>query len=905
MMKAIATFARAARKHLVTRGGLSSSLARDIVMAEIFARAFGRFVASDHAGADRESISRAAICSLLVAPPLFIDRGESRVLTAWGRESLINDLVDSVCREPLSLGWLFLFWNEQERDASTWAISRQQETPRLSSVETTATQLFTEEYMANFVAERCLSLLSQETKDRDEGSDRDRGDVEIFDPACGAGHLLIPALRVRALMRPGESISPMIEQLYGCDIDPHVVEVCRASMLLEVLRRGENNVTSLWRTICRNIRPVASPFGTLERRGCDDLLGRTYDCVMTNPPYIGRRKLNGETRSFLDAEYPDTAMDLCAAFVERCVELTRPGGALGLVTSDKWLRLKGYEPLRTGGQRFAGVYQALSLDVVCELGSRAFAPLSRLHDGMGAMLLTARRQEPITGHSFLFLTLAELNTFAEKSAIFSDTAAALSDARPVLQERVREVGSSVGFLSEGIIPEPMASKGRRLGAIAEVVVGLQTNDDRGLIRYVWSVPPDPKRWKIHSKGGGYGRWYGFNRYLLDWTYGRERFARESRSGLRVERWFEEEGWTYTWFAHGALGVRKKERGWSIGRAAASGIFCDDPRVIAFLNSRLASRIVRALGGKAQLPEGVTRRLPVPKSLEAIDKELVEAAVRVKREICSYDLTEVSFIPRATWDTTTEHLLSILLLLIEGELERQVLRACSISSTDEEALDAIFGVPVSWYEGASPELADRFWHVVPHHYRHLQGRIERVSSAVRKHNSVGGFLQSQPSARGTRPLGITMEVERMCRERGVHPCAFVDAAELRIRDKSGRFRDEMPEVVSKRVVQEVLSLLGHRWWSEGRSFHAGECQPLTVRSVIDEVLGRTPTEITTCIGSDAVARWIQGAMMPWVERRFFGEPPFAFSAGLGDNGGVLIHRWGDALRGVAANDCVGG
>jgi hypothetical protein len=127
-----------------------------------------------------------------------------------------------------------------------------------------------------------------------------------------------------------------------------------------------------------------------------------------------------------------------------------------------------------------------------------------------------------------------------------------------------------------------------------VVVGLQTNDHSRFVRYVWEIPPDRSRWRVHSKGAGYCRWYGNNHWILDWEGGERLFFKSQESLDKAETWISQSGWCYGWFANGSLGLRWKESGWTFGRAATSGVFCDDIETVSFfgLSLGLAVRVVQ-------------------------------------------------------------------------------------------------------------------------------------------------------------------------------------------------------------------------------------------------------------------------------------------------------------------------
>ncbi len=61
-----------------------------------------------------------------------------------------------------------------------------------------------------------------------------------------------------------------------------------------------------------------------------DLLQRPFDVVLMNPPFGAA---SAGSKEYISRAYPRTKNDLYAAFVERGLELLRPGGYLGAITS--------------------------------------------------------------------------------------------------------------------------------------------------------------------------------------------------------------------------------------------------------------------------------------------------------------------------------------------------------------------------------------------------------------------------------------------------------------------------------------------------------------------------------------------------------------------------------------------
>ncbi len=807
----------------------------------------------------------------------------------------MSPICEAIRREPLTLGWAYQIWNEDERALSTWAVSRRGDSLPAHASISAATQLFTEEYMTRFLIRSVFGGESSQA-------------CELFDPACGVGHFLVEGIRnVRERSRSSKAVADFVsERLFGVDIDPYAVELCRVILWLEAARHAPEASHYTWRVLQSAIRALPSEIGSLDRNTREPLLNRSYRCIATNPPYLGRRKLTQAMRAFLDEQYPDASADLCAAFLQRCIELLAPSGKLALVTLDKWLRLRSYAAVRNGGTSFSGLYNALSIDTLCELGDHAFRRELGLHDGVRILLTVARRQSASEDHRLNILDATGCCGPMEKAAALEELAVRGSSplVRSLLQRDLQQRDGWEAFdLSR--LPRALQDSERSVRDVAEVVVGLQTNDDRRFVRFHWEVVPDHRRWRVHSKGGGYGRWFGLNRYLLDWTTGRPEFERNPRCGVGVESYFERSGWTYTWFANGCLGLRRKEHGWSFGRAASSGFFCEDDRVVAFLNSRFGSFGARRVGGKIQLPEGIVRKLPIPACLESINPKLVSAAVEIKKALMSHELTDAWFRPDIRLSPHVLLSLEVVLLLLEEELEQQVERCVQCSTAELDEIRSLLGVPVARIpcSDSGRRAVDHLWSFVPEELRWIRAiiSIPRASgtiSSAQEDDVLLGLMQRPLRGRTQSSLPSDTRLEFVCHRSRLHP---LDAYHLILKtcvSDLGFSRAFLLPYITDEILRGVAETLGHRWWSEGAP--VGQFQSrgvVSLDAVTEQVRARFLAQadafgrfsVEEVLGSQ-IGRWLGERFLAWQERRLFRRP---LAIGTSQKGGGIRgfrHAW---------------
>lgn len=160
-----------------------------------------------------------------------------------------------------------------------------------------------------------------------EGFDVRSWDEQIaFDPACGAGDLL---LRVAERLTVGETVSATLEawnqRLFGCDLSREFVEAARLRILLLAVRRG-----ALLDGPPSELAMLLSNLVVADGLSLSDEY-RKSSCIVMNPPY-GR--VESGTRSWKEG-----MVTAAALFLDRAAQLSMPGTQIGALLP---------EVLRTG-----------------------------------------------------------------------------------------------------------------------------------------------------------------------------------------------------------------------------------------------------------------------------------------------------------------------------------------------------------------------------------------------------------------------------------------------------------------------------------------------------------------------------------------------------------------------------
>jgi len=188
--------------------------------------------------------------------------------------------------------------------------------------------------------------------------------VRIVDPACGSGAFLIEAFdqmfaehqaadaylhelgRDPGMFEAKRAI--LTNNLFGMDLNAEAVEIARLSLWIKTAERGKK-LTALDENVKQGNSVVtgtapraawAAQFPTVFAEG-------GFDVVIGNPPYV-RHELIKTDKPFFESHYDayDSSADLYVYFCELGLTLLKPGGRLGYIVTNKWLK-NGYgAPLR-------------------------------------------------------------------------------------------------------------------------------------------------------------------------------------------------------------------------------------------------------------------------------------------------------------------------------------------------------------------------------------------------------------------------------------------------------------------------------------------------------------------------------------------------------------------------------
>ncbi|SMF90208.1 Methyltransferase domain-containing protein [Paenibacillus uliginis N3/975] len=391
-----------------------------------------------------------------------------------------------------------------------------------------------------------------------------------------------------------------------------------------------------------------------------EIMSQQYEVVITNPPYMGSRRMNEKLVKLLNDKYADSKTDTCTAFMEMEYYL-KPNGFLTMINQHSWMFTSSFERLREKLVRTKTIYSMI------HLGAGAFEEIGGEVVQSTAFVL---RNNAIKGFKGDYIRLVDYRESREKE-LKTIEAAKDSNAKD------RFFGDINTFTR--ILERPIAYwisddllkafiKSTPIGEIAEPKAGLSTGDNTYFQKEWFEVEfakigfnyQDIRetenglhKWFPCNSGGAYRKWYGNNEVVVNWEHnGQEirNFKTENgklRSAPRNTDWFFKEGLTWTKISSGNFAVRYKEVGFIFDDTGRSA-FSEDPRlnkiIIGLFCSKLSFEVLKILNPTMSFTNGDIYRIPFMNDARTIYGEdivrLVDANIEISKN--EWDSFETSW-----------------------------------------------------------------------------------------------------------------------------------------------------------------------------------------------------------------------------------------------------------------------
>lgn len=376
--------------------------------------------------------------------------------------------------------------------------------------------------------------------------------------------------------------------------------------------------------------PVQSFFGRAVGKGLAlfDLLARRYDVVATNPPYMGSVNMGDNLRLYCQIHFEKSKYDLFSVFIERCNELLVNNGILGLITQESWLSSQQFEKLR--------IYflKHHNFRLLVHIGPHGF---SEIGGGKVSSALISMQK----GNSFLnknnkliAYRLIDIKNAKDKEILLKQCINLENNSRKFLTNIKKFLSlpkAPIAYWASDKLLDLIASN-KSLGILINNANFTKTGNNNRFLRFYWEIKQNDfnigSRWVWISKGVRFSRWQGSWNVVIDWSEGaRLHYRKDKVARITDEEFWAIPGLTYCTNSTLGLAFRMINRP-GVATYNSPHIFSKKISnwfLLAFLNSRFSTYIIRLIAGPLAVVIGDIQRIPCPNSLINEEYFLVKIA----------------------------------------------------------------------------------------------------------------------------------------------------------------------------------------------------------------------------------------------------------------------------------------
>lgn len=347
------------------------------------------------------------------------------------------------------------------------------------------------------------------------------------------------------------------------------------------------------------------------------IMKQQYECVITNPPYMGNKYMEPKLAEFVQKYYPSNKSDLFSAFMEYIPLKNVKNGHIGLVTPFVWMFIKSYEELRNQ------IINSNTLSSIIQLEYNAFEAAC-----VPVATFTLRNNHisyPAECIKLSDFTGAENQPLKTLEAIQNP---AVNYRFTTYSKDFHSIpGSPIAYWASDRVREIFAIK-RPLSAVANPCVGLQTADNGRFIRF-WNEVDISKigfgyknseeakrsclKWFPYNKGGAYRKWYGNQEFVVNWEFDGAEIRNFDGSVVRNPNTYFNQSVSWSKISSSDISLRYFPYGFLYDVAGCS-MFNEDESILkymlGFTNSKIVKIMIKSISPTLNYEVGQIASLPV-------------------------------------------------------------------------------------------------------------------------------------------------------------------------------------------------------------------------------------------------------------------------------------------------------
>lgn len=474
------------------------------------------------------------------------------------------------------------------------------------------TQFFTDKYMVKYLVNESLSGFDKTNIQK----------LVVIDSASGGGNFLNYSFELLYKLykksNPNWSNQKIVDMILnssivGYDLDPNLSKIASLSLFVKAcIYAVPSKSTSI--NIFGGVANDKLGFlnthvtsNTVDGKTFKDQLDKLnkdkkIKVFVTNPPFMGKRDMDISLKNYLLANYPESKGDLCVSFIQRTIQLMNKQDMLGVVSQNNWLYLSSLKDFRK-------IFLAKQTLRECiDLGSNAFEDINGEKTNVALCVIGNSEMKTSRFYNLKFKNISEKKTLVTQKNISAELTFELNQNQ-FWKNSHHEFNYQLEHRFENIQGLQLYSD------FAKPMQGTSTGNNTEFVKFAWEVNGSPD-WKLVSKGGGFSKWAGLNYYKVHWGVNAEIIKANKGSALRNIDKIPTTQLVYSDTGTLGLNVRVlKENQVFIASGPGIQVFKGDKYAhLAFLNSKIATFLLKLINPKFTISAGYISKIPVAKNI---------------------------------------------------------------------------------------------------------------------------------------------------------------------------------------------------------------------------------------------------------------------------------------------------
>jgi len=367
------------------------------------------------------------------------------------------------------------------------------------------------------------------------------------------------------------------------------------------------------------------------------VLAGQYNCVVANPPYMGKNYYYSKLKAFSKTNYPSSHSDLYSMFIERNSKLTKPYGMYGMITIPNWMFLSSFSNFR------AMIQSSLRIQ-------------SLIHNGRGVF------GSDFGSCSFVIFN-CKISKYIGRYKRLFDKSAAILDSDELANRFISGIGEFTvsqdefdkipGYPIAYWLKDSVRDAFSKFPAIGnDAKKGTTTGENARFLRQWYEVDKlrfsrfDGSKWFPMTKGGEFRKWYGNFEAVIDWENDgleirnfKDEFGQLRSRPQNLHANFKE---AITWndVSIAMFSARYVPEGFVFNAVGPMIVGSNLYHRIAMLNSVVNAEFLKFLCPTMKFEVGAIALLPIADNHNSI--AMINAEEAIKIAITDWDYFEISW-----------------------------------------------------------------------------------------------------------------------------------------------------------------------------------------------------------------------------------------------------------------------